>query len=46
MADVVTGPDAATTHTIVNNAIIGGVACALGLATMGLGFMGGKRRAR
>jgi len=29
---------------IVNNAIVGGVACALGLATMGIGLM--RRRAR
>ncbi|WP_329178045.1 MULTISPECIES: SPW repeat protein [unclassified Streptomyces] len=29
-----------TTKTITNNAIVGGVACLLGLATMGLGFMG------
>ncbi|MBY8878935.1 SPW repeat protein [Actinacidiphila acidipaludis] len=30
---------------ILSNAIVGGVACALGLATMGMGFMA-KRRAR
>lgn len=51
----IAGPDAAFTHTIVNNSIIGGVAILLGLATMGLGFVGamqaragrmGSRRAR
>ncbi|WUH92941.1 SPW repeat protein [Streptomyces sp. NBC_00433] len=41
----IAGPNAAITHTIVNNAIVGGVAIALGLATMGLGFMGGRRHA-
>lgn len=40
----IAGPNAAVTHTIVNNAIVGGVACALGLATMGLGMMGGSKR--
>jgi hypothetical protein len=39
----VTG-SADTTRTITNNAIVGGVACLLGLATMGMGLM--NRRAR
>ncbi|WP_327290547.1 SPW repeat protein [Streptomyces sp. NBC_01198] len=39
----IAGPNAAFTHTIVNNAVVGGVAIALGLATMGLGFMGKSR---
>jgi hypothetical protein len=33
-----------TTKTITNNAIVGGVACLLGLATMAMGLM--RRRAR
>lgn len=33
-----------TTKTITNNAIVGGVACLLGLATMAMGLM--KRKAR
>lgn len=39
----IAGPDASTTHTIVNNAIVGGIACLLGLATMGLGALGGRK---
>jgi hypothetical protein len=39
---VVSG-SADTTKTIVNNAIVGGVACLLGLATMAMGLM--KRKA-
>jgi hypothetical protein len=33
-------------RTIINNAIVGGVACLLGLATMGMGLMKQRRRAR
>lgn len=36
----IAGPNAAFTHTIVNNSVVGGIAMLLGLATMGLGVMG------
>jgi hypothetical protein len=42
---VVSG-SADVTKTITNNAITGGVACLLGLATMGLGFMGMSKAKR
>jgi hypothetical protein len=34
-----------TTRTVTNNSIVGGVACAVGLATMAMGLMASRRRA-
>ena len=46
VAPWVVAGSADTTKTITNNAITGGVACLLGLATMGLGFMGRSKAKR
>ena len=42
---VVSG-SADTTKTITNNAIVGGVACLLGLTTMAMGLLAGRRASR